>query len=85
MSYAAAAALQTAIYDRLIADIALSALVGGAIYDALPEETKSQLEGLVAEHCYWHSRALGGGSPLDSWPLRAPFWLISGWHGSYDM
>ncbi len=32
-----------------------------AVYDALPEATKKRLEGLVAEHCYWHSRALGGG------------------------
>jgi alpha-ketoglutarate-dependent 2,4-dichlorophenoxyacetate dioxygenase len=32
-----------------------------AAYDALPEGTKARLEGLVAEHCYWHSRTLGGG------------------------
>ena len=32
-----------------------------AAYDALPARTKSRIDGLVAEHCYWHSRALGGG------------------------
>jgi len=32
-----------------------------AAYDALPDRTKSQLEGLIAEHSYWHSRTLGGG------------------------
>ena len=31
------------------------------VYDALPESKKAELEGLVAEHCYWHSRMLGGG------------------------
>lgn len=36
MSYGAAAALQAAIYQRLVADAALGALVGGAIHDALP-------------------------------------------------
>lgn len=36
MSYGAAAALQAAIYQRLVADTALDALVAGAIYDAVP-------------------------------------------------
>lgn len=36
MSYAVAAALQAAVYAALGADPALAALVGGAIYDALP-------------------------------------------------
>lgn len=36
MSYGAAAALQAAIYQRLAGDAALSALVGGAIYDVVP-------------------------------------------------
>ncbi|MBT5075843.1 MAG: TauD/TfdA family dioxygenase [Rhodospirillales bacterium] len=34
-----------------------------AVYDALPEQTKNRLDGLIAEHCYWHSRALGGAEP----------------------
>ncbi len=34
-----------------------------AVYDALPQERAAELETLVAEHCYWHSRALGGGGP----------------------
>ncbi|MHC0053108.1 DUF3168 domain-containing protein [Actibacterium sp. D379-3] len=36
MSYGAAAALQAAVYQRLVADAALAAIVGGAIYDAVP-------------------------------------------------
>lgn len=36
MSYGAAAALQAAVYQRLTADAALDALVGGAIYDSAP-------------------------------------------------
>ncbi|MEX5729283.1 hypothetical protein Ga0609869_002636 [Rhodovulum iodosum] len=36
MSYGQASALQRAVYARLAGDPALAALVGGAIYDALP-------------------------------------------------
>lgn len=36
MSYAAGVALQAAVYQRLRADPALAALVGDAIYDAMP-------------------------------------------------
>jgi hypothetical protein len=36
MSYAMAAGLQAAVYQRLAQDAALSALVGGAIHDAVP-------------------------------------------------
>lgn len=36
MSYATAAALQEAVFQQLTADSALGALVGTAIYDALP-------------------------------------------------
>lgn len=36
MSYGAAAALQAAVYQHLLADPDVSALVDGAIYDALP-------------------------------------------------
>jgi len=36
MSYGAAAALQAAIYQRLVGDAALAALVGDAIYDVVP-------------------------------------------------
>lgn len=36
MSYGVSAALQQAIYQRLAADTALSTLVSGAIYDAVP-------------------------------------------------
>jgi|FEC22Drversion2_1045045.scaffolds.fasta_scaffold00048_16 hypothetical protein len=36
MSYASAAALQAAVYQRLMGDSAVDALVGSAIYDAVP-------------------------------------------------
>lgn len=39
MSYAAADALQAAVYQRLRASVALDALVGDAIYDAVPPGT----------------------------------------------
>ncbi len=39
MSYAASAALQQAVYQRLTGDAALEALVGGEIYDAAPAGT----------------------------------------------
>lgn len=32
-----------------------------AAYEALPERLKADIEGLEAEHSYWHSRVLGGG------------------------
>lgn len=39
MSYGVAAALQTAVFQALLADTALGALVGTDIYDALPSGT----------------------------------------------
>jgi alpha-ketoglutarate-dependent 2,4-dichlorophenoxyacetate dioxygenase len=37
-----------------------------AVYDALPDAMKARLEGLVAEHSIWHSRAkLGGYVPSE--------------------
>ena len=37
MSYALAAALQTSVFQALETDVALSSLIGGAVYDELPE------------------------------------------------
>ena len=39
MSYASSAALQAAVYQHLSADAGLHALIGNAIYDALPSGT----------------------------------------------
>tara|TARA_B110000503_G_C6989524_1_gene346759 strand:- start:420 stop:830 length:411 start_codon:yes stop_codon:yes gene_type:complete len=39
MSYGVAEALQTAVYQHLVADVTLAGLVGTAIYDALPTGT----------------------------------------------
>ena len=36
MSYGVAAALQTAVYQALVADVTLTGMVGSAIYDAAP-------------------------------------------------
>lgn len=41
MSYASAAALQVAVYQYLLADTGLSALIGDAIHDAPPPGTPS--------------------------------------------
>jgi len=35
-----------------------------AVYDALPDEMKQKLDGLIAEHNLWHSRARGGFSTV---------------------
>ncbi|GGG64258.1 hypothetical protein GCM10011415_08510 [Salipiger pallidus] len=43
MSYAMTAALQSAVYQTLVEDTALSALVGAHIYDALPQGTLPEL------------------------------------------
>lgn len=43
MSYGVSAALQAAVYQRLTGDAALGALVGSAIYDALPSGTLPDL------------------------------------------
>lgn len=43
MSYGVSAALQSAIYDALYTDAALSGLVGSAIYDAIPAGTLPSL------------------------------------------
>ena len=34
-----------------------------AVYDALPADMKTRIEGLTAEHSYWYSRVAGGGPP----------------------
>lgn len=34
-----------------------------AVYAALPADMKARLDGLEAEHSYWHSRVAGGGPP----------------------
>lgn len=39
MSYGVAAALQAAVYQRLITDVAVDTLIGDAIYDAVPPGT----------------------------------------------
>jgi Protein of unknown function (DUF3168) len=39
MSYGVSAALQAALYQRLMADVTLDTLVGDAIYDAVPPGT----------------------------------------------
>ena len=36
-----------------------------AAWDALPDAMKKKIDGLVAEHSYWHSRVLGGGPEPD--------------------
>jgi len=43
VTYALASALQSAVYDRLQSDAAVTALVGNAIYDTVPRGDQPQL------------------------------------------
>ncbi|MEC7259422.1 MAG: DUF3168 domain-containing protein [Pseudomonadota bacterium] len=49
MSYAIGGALQAAVYQHLSSDPALTALVGDAIYDALPTGTMPDLYVMIGE------------------------------------
>ncbi|WP_333713722.1 DUF3168 domain-containing protein [Yoonia sp.] len=63
MSYAVAAALQTAIYDRLTGDAAVGGLVGDAVYDALPDGALPALYVILgAEDVRDASDKTGGGA-----------------------
>lgn len=63
MSYGGSAALQSAVYGHLIGDTDLSALVGGAIYDAPPAGTLPPLYvTLGPEDVRDRSDATGGGA-----------------------
>ncbi len=66
MSYATAAALQAAVYQRLRASSALYALVGDAIYDAVPPGTVTgTFVSLGPEDVRDASDATGGGAEHD--------------------
>ena len=47
-----------------------------AVYNDLPDAMKTRLDGLVAEHSYWHSRVLGGGPEpsVSERATRPPAW-----------
>lgn len=63
MSYAASAALQAAIYQRLASDAALAVLVGAAIYDAVPAGTlPDTYVTLGPEEVRDRSDGMGGGA-----------------------
>ncbi|MBW4972483.1 DUF3168 domain-containing protein [Roseovarius mucosus] len=64
MSYAMAAGLQAAVYHRLVQDVALSALVGGAIHDALPPGRVPPLYVMLGPE---EVRARGDGSAGGAW------------------
>lgn len=42
-----------------------------AVWDALPDARKAELESLTVEHSYWHSRVLGGGPQPSAEELAA--------------
>jgi len=66
MSYASGAALQAAVFQRLGADAALAALVGPAIYDAVPPGmVTGTYVSLGPEDVRDASDATGGGSAHD--------------------
>jgi uncharacterized protein DUF3168 len=63
MSYGMAAALQSAVYQRLLADTGVGALVGAAIYDALPEgDLPATYVSLGPENVRDRSDKTGGGA-----------------------
>ncbi|MBO9396820.1 DUF3168 domain-containing protein [Shimia sp. R9_2] len=63
MSYGSGAALQTAVYQALQADVALDGLVNGAIYDAMPAGQVPELfVSLGAETVRDRSDQLSGGA-----------------------
>ena len=63
MSYAIAEALQVAVYDRLANDAAVAALIGGAVYDMVPEGPVPELYiALGAEVARDKSDMTGGGA-----------------------
>lgn len=63
MSYGAAAALQEAVYQRLMGDAALNALVADAIFDALPHGPVPDLYvTLGPEEARAQSDGTGGGA-----------------------
>jgi len=64
MSYAMAAGLQAAVYQRLVQDAALSALVGGAIHDAVPPGRVPPLYVTLGPE---EVRARGDGSAGGAW------------------
>lgn len=64
MSYAMAAGLQAAVYQRLAQDAALSALVGGAIHDAVPPGRVPPLYVTLGPE---EVRARGDGSAGGAW------------------
>ena len=66
MSYAAAVALQGAVYQRLRGDIALADMVGDAIYDAMPVTAPSGVYvSLGPEEVREAGDATGAGSQHD--------------------
>ncbi|TNF20600.1 MAG: DUF3168 domain-containing protein [Rhodobacteraceae bacterium] len=66
MSYAVAAALQEAVYQRLAGDAALGAIVGTAIHDAIPAGTLPSLYVVLgAETARDRSDKSGGGAAHD--------------------
>jgi uncharacterized protein DUF3168 len=63
MSYGVAAALQSAVYQQLLGDSGVSALVGAAIYDALPAgEMPQTYVSLGPENVRDRSDGTGGGA-----------------------
>lgn len=63
MSYVIAPALQTAIFAHLSADAALQALLGGALYDAIPPATPPATYALIGpEEAFDRSDKTGHGA-----------------------
>ena len=63
MTYAVSAALQTAIYETLVTDPGLTALIGDAVYDTIPSGPRPDIYvALGAEQVRDQSDATGSGA-----------------------
>jgi len=62
MSYTMGESLQTAVYGRLIADPAVDALLGGAVFDSTPEAAPDLFVALGHERAVGISDASGQGA-----------------------
>ncbi|TFL18595.1 DUF3168 domain-containing protein [Jannaschia formosa] len=65
MSYAMGASLQTAVYTALAADPALGAMLGGAVYDAVPQRAPDLFVALGPEDVAGRDDISGRGARHD--------------------
>lgn len=65
MTYAMGGSLQMAVYSRLVADPALDAMIGGAVFDAVPQAAPDLFVALGPEDVLGRADATGAGARHD--------------------